>query len=257
MIAAFALLLGAAPPQVLESVPAGAQPLLVTLSRECGEGCPLLVKWGASQLQIPDLSLPPGEAKRQGAQWSLGEVFFSVRPLPLGKTAGLLIEVLRVPRGEDRAMGSWRVIAAAPLRQLLAFGDTDPALGIGRVAFADDVLHLTHDQPGDTGQPDRFAHQAWDWTGARLRQLAGATLYAVAVGAGPSLEQMRRIQQDVQAGCREVLRTYESARFEGIPQQYFAGRVFLRRQEAEAALAQVKPCAPTAEIFETAWVPQG
>ena len=243
-------LLALAAAQVLETLP----PFTVTLSRECGEGCPIVLRQGAESFQVPDLPLPAGAAKRQGAQWAVDDVFFSFRLISLGRDPALLIELLRVPPGEERAMAEWRVVASSPLRQLLAFRDKDPSLGIGRVTYGDGVLHLTHDVPGDAAAPDRFDHAAWDWNGARLRPLESATVYAVAVGAGPSLEQMRRIQHEVEAGCRDAgaLRTYEAPRFEGIPQQYFAGKVFLRRQDAEAVLAQVKPCAPTAEIFDTA-----
>ncbi|HUJ25090.1 MAG TPA: hypothetical protein VLW85_03670, partial [Myxococcales bacterium] len=230
--------------QLLES----ASPITLSLANQA-----LVLRSGASELTLPDVKLPPGPARREGAQWVVGDVFLSMRPLQLGKAPAALLEVLRLPEGAGRALGSWRVVVRAPggeIKQAAAFGDVDPSMGIGRVTFADDVLHFTHDQRGD---PDRFDHAAWDWTGTALRPLSGATVYAVAIAAGPSLDAVRRVQLEVESRCATAgaLRSYESARFEGIPQQYFAGKIVLSKQEAKALLDQLRPCAPTAEIFET------
>jgi hypothetical protein len=250
----------AAAPLLLDNVPAGVQPIGVSLSRECTPaGCPLLVASGGAQMAVPGLLLPAGEPARDGAQWSVAGVFFSLRALQLGKVGGVLIEVLRVPEGEGQSLGEWRVVArtGGALKQLLAFADTDRAMGIGRVALIDQVLHWTHERKGDARTPDRFDHAAWDWSGSGLRRLSGATLFVVAAAAGASIEEMRRTQREVESRCPDVgaLRSYESARFEGLPQRLFAGAVLLRRAEAAAQLERVRRCAPMAEIFETAFLP--
>jgi len=251
----------AAAPLPLDRLPAGAATIEVSLSRECKkQGCPLLLKSADAQLEIADLGLPPGEVKHENGQWAAGDVLFSLRPLQLGqKTSGVLIETLRVPQGGGSAMGSWRVVALVrgALKQVLAFSDADAGLGIGRVEMAEQVLHFTHEGPGDEHSPDKFDDTAWDWSGSEPRKLTGATLFALAVTARPALEEARKVQREVEASCgrANALRTYECGRFESIPQQFFAGKIFLRRAEAQSALEAVRPCAPTAEIFETAFVP--
>ena len=186
-----------------------------------------------------------------GCSWRL-----SVVPLPLGtQVEGLLIGSLRVPPGEGRALGAWRVVTASEgeLRLSLSLADSDPRLDVGHVHLVDQVLHFLHESPAPEDQPDGFDHAVWRWVG-RMRELPGATLFAVAIAAGQDLSEMRRKQHDAASKCgMPSLRTYAFLPFEGIPGPYFAGKVFLRREEARMALETLRPCAPTSEIFETAW----
>jgi len=213
---------------------------------------------GGSQLAVSDLALPRGTARNENGQWTLGNVTLSLRPLRLGaKADGVLIATLRVPEGEGASLGSWRVVAAVgrELKLVLSLADEDPDLGMGRVTIVDQVVHFTHDSPSGEERPDRFDDAAWDWAG-ELRRLQGATLFALAVAAAPALEEARRAQHALESRCRELgsLRAYPSAQFEGLPQSFFAGKVFLRRAEAQAALDRARACGATVEIFETAFV---
>ena len=72
----------------------------------------------------------------------------------------------------------------------------------------------------------------------------------------PLTDITRKAQHEIASRCRALgsLRAYSSARFEGIPQAFFAGKIFLRRSEAQAALQEVRACAPTAEVLETAYL---
>lgn len=228
----------------------------VLLSRDCRPACPLLVRLGAAQITVDDLDLPQAPPRRESGEWSLDGVLVSVVPLQLGtQVEGILIGSLRVPPGEGRALGAWRVVTAAEgeLRLSLTIADRDPRLDVGRVHLVDQVLHFLHESPSPEEEPDRFDHAAWRWVG-RMRELPGATLFAVAIAAGPGLPELRRKQHDAAARCgMPSLRTYASIPFEGIPGPYFSGKVFLRREEARTALETLRPCVPTSEIFETAW----
>src|SRR5437588_113287 len=103
------LLIAAALPQPLDRLGA----VEVSLSRECSPACPLRLRQGKSELLVSDLALPPGPARKENGQWTVGNAILTLQPLRLGaRAAGVLIGVLRVPEGEGLAMGAWRLVVA-------------------------------------------------------------------------------------------------------------------------------------------------
>ena len=230
----------------------------ISLSRQCKPSCPLLLKAGRSELAVADLALPRATAVHENGQWTIANVVVSLQGLRLGaQVAGVLIGAMRVPEGEGLAMGAWRLVALAggELKRVFSFADQDAMMGLGQATMVDQVLHFTHDSSSAEDRADEFDDTAWAWAG-EMRKLDGATLFALAVAAAPSLAEARKAQHEIASRCRALgsLRAYSSARFEGIPQAFFAGKIFLRRSEAQAALQEVRACAPTAEVLETAYL---